>query len=38
MINFMAFNAPAQMHMNANGICYVVGQNVNDPYFKPNIQ
>jgi hypothetical protein len=35
IINFMAFSAPAQMHLNANGICYVVGQNV--PYFTPNV-
>jgi hypothetical protein len=37
MINFMAFSAQSQMHLNADGLCYVVGQNVSDPYYKPNI-
>jgi hypothetical protein len=35
MINFMAFSAQSQMHLNANGLCYVVGQQ--DPFFNPNI-
>jgi hypothetical protein len=37
MINFMAFSAQSQMHLNANGLCYVVGQNASDPFFKPNV-
>jgi hypothetical protein len=37
MINFMAFSAQSQMHLNANGLCYVVGQNAADPFFSPKI-
>jgi hypothetical protein len=37
MINFMAFSDQSQMHLNADGLCYVVGQNASDPFFKPNI-
>jgi hypothetical protein len=38
MINFMAFSAQSQMHLNANGLCYVVGQHAADPFFNPNIR
>jgi hypothetical protein len=38
MINFMAFSGQSQMHLNADGLCYVVGLNSTDPYYKPNIQ
>jgi len=38
MINFMAFSAQSQMHLNADGLCYVVGQNAADPFYKPNIR
>lgn len=34
---FMAFSAQSQMHMNANGLCYIVGQQASDPYYVPNI-
>jgi hypothetical protein len=37
MINFMAFSTQSQMHMNANGLCYVVGQNASDPFYSPKI-
>jgi hypothetical protein len=37
MINFMAFSAQSQMHLNANGLCYVVGQHAADPFYTPNI-
>jgi hypothetical protein len=37
MINFMAFSAQSQMHLNANGLCYVVGQHAVDPFYMPNI-
>jgi hypothetical protein len=37
IINFMAFSAQSQMHLNANGLCYVKGQNAADPFFNPNI-
>jgi hypothetical protein len=35
--NFMAFSAQSQMHLNANGLCYIVGQHAADPYFVPSI-
>jgi hypothetical protein len=35
---FMAFSAQSQSHLNAQGLCYVVGQHANDPYFSPVIQ
>jgi hypothetical protein len=37
MINFMAFSAQSQMHLNANGLCYTVGQNASDPFFSPKV-
>jgi hypothetical protein len=36
--DFMAFNTQAQMHLNADGICYAVGQQASDPYYTPNVQ
>jgi len=36
--NFMAFSAQSQMHLNANGLCYIVGQQASDPYYLPDIQ
>jgi hypothetical protein len=36
--NFMAFSSQSQMHLNANGLCYTVGQSASDPYFVPGIQ
>lgn len=38
VINFMAFSAQSQMHLNANGICYVVGQHAADPFYSPGIK
>jgi hypothetical protein len=38
MINFMAFSAQSQMHLNADGLCYVVGQHDGDPFYTPNIR
>jgi hypothetical protein len=38
LANFMAFSAQSQMHLNANGLCYVVGQNAADPWYAPNVQ
>jgi len=34
---FMAFSAQSQSHLNAQGLCYVVGQHANDPYFSPQV-
>jgi hypothetical protein len=34
---FMAFSAQSQTHLNANGLCYIVGQNASDPFYMPNI-
>ncbi len=36
--DFMVFSVQSQMHLNAQGLCYVVGQHANDPYFVPNVQ
>jgi len=36
--DFMAFSAQSQMHLNAQGLCYTVGQHASDPYFVPNVQ
>jgi hypothetical protein len=35
--NFMAFSAQSQMHLNADGLCYDVGQHAPDPYFIPGL-
>jgi hypothetical protein len=34
---FMAFSAQSQTHLNANGLCYIVGQNASDPFYQPTI-
>ena len=36
--NFMAFSAQSQMHLNADGLCYIVGQQAADPYYSPALQ
>jgi hypothetical protein len=36
-IQFMAFSAQSQMHLNAQGLCYVVGQHPQDPFFTPTV-
>jgi hypothetical protein len=38
LANFMAFSAQSQMHLNADGLCYDVGQHAADPFFQPGIQ
>ncbi len=38
LADYMAFSAQSQMHLNANGLCYIVGQNASDPYFVPAVQ
>jgi hypothetical protein len=37
LANFMAMSAQWQTRMNANGICYVFGQNAPDPWFEPDV-
>jgi len=37
LADFMAFSAQAQMHMNADGLCYNVGQHVSDPWYAPGL-
>jgi len=37
LANFMAFSAQSQMHLNADGLCYVKGQSASDPYYSPGI-
>ena len=34
---FMAFSAQSQTHLNANGLCYIKGQNAPDPFYHPVI-
>jgi len=36
--DFMAFSAQSQAHLNAQGLCYIVGQHASDPYYVPNVQ
>jgi hypothetical protein len=38
LVQFMAFSAQSQMHLNAQGLCYIKGQNPADPYYAPNVQ
>lgn len=35
--NFMVFSAQSQMHLNADGLCYDVGQHSSDPYYTPGL-
>ena len=35
---FMAFSAQSQSHLNAQGLCYIVGQNASDPFFSPVLE
>ena len=37
LANFMAFSAQSQMHLNADGLCYVKGQNASDPFYSPGL-
>ncbi len=37
LADFMAFSAQSQMHLNADGLCYDVGQQASDPFFIPGI-
>ena len=38
LVQFMAFSAQSQMHLNAQGLCYIKGQNPADPYYAPNVR
>ena len=38
LVQFMAFSAQSQMHLNAQGLCYIKGQNPADPYYAPKVQ
>jgi hypothetical protein len=35
--DFMAFSGQSQTHLNADGLCYVVGQNASDPWYVPGV-
>jgi hypothetical protein len=35
--DFMEFSVQSQMHLNAQGLCYIIGQHSADPYFTPNV-
>jgi hypothetical protein len=37
LADFIAFSAQSQMHLNADGLCYVVGQNASDPFYAPGL-
>jgi hypothetical protein len=37
LVQFMAFSAQSQMHLNAQGLCYIKGQNPADPYYAPDV-
>jgi hypothetical protein len=37
LTQFMAFSAQSQMHLNAQGLCYIKGQNPADPYYAPDV-
>jgi hypothetical protein len=32
---FMMFSVQSQAHLNAQGLCYIVGQHASDPYYHP---
>jgi hypothetical protein len=38
LVQFMAFSAQSQMHLNAQGLCYIKGQNPADPFYAPMVQ
>ncbi len=38
LVQFMAFSAQSQMHLNAQGLCYIEGQNPADPYYGPGVR
>lgn len=37
LANFMAFSGQSQMHLNADGLCYDVGQHSTDPFYIPGL-
>jgi hypothetical protein len=37
LADFMAFSAQSQTHLNANGLCYIIGQNAPDPWYVPSV-
>jgi hypothetical protein len=36
--DFQVFSVQSQSHLNAQGICYIIGQHASDPFFTPNVQ
>jgi hypothetical protein len=36
LASFIVFAAQSQMHLNADGLCYIKGQYASDPYFQPH--
>jgi hypothetical protein len=36
--DFMVFSVQSQSHLNAQGLCWAVGQHSGDPFFVPNVQ
>jgi hypothetical protein len=36
--DFQVFSVQSQTHLNAQGICYIIGQHSIDPFFVPNVQ
>ena len=37
LADFLAFSNQSEMHLNADGLCYMVGQYPRDPYFSPGL-
>ena len=37
LADFLAFSAQSQMHLNADGLCYITGQHAPDPYYSPGL-
>jgi hypothetical protein len=35
--SFMQFSVQSQAHLNAQGLCYIVGQHPEDPYYQPEV-
>jgi hypothetical protein len=37
LADYMAFNTQSQAHLNADGLCYAVGQHPSDPFYAPGL-
>ena len=37
LAQFIVFAAQSQMHLDADGLCYIRGQNASDPFFQPQV-